>query len=193
MIEEIIEREWAFFDQVQHIDGRAACQDDFETFQIQRTAQFKAYNHDTLASYLQDLRTYKKMGYNPMMLKYARMMETSDPEYYQTIKEQLPPINAMTSQLIEAIVSIEVTMREEFNELYPSFAKKVRVTHTSEDEKDSVSFETYLRGELSTYSSRTLYLYGQMIVHMANQNENMIIKIQEETVKAYGYQSLEDV
>lgn len=32
MIEEIIQREWDFFQKVQHIDGRASCQDDFETF-----------------------------------------------------------------------------------------------------------------------------------------------------------------
>ncbi len=192
MIEEIIEREWEFFGQVQNIGGRAFCQDDFETFQIQRTAQFKAYDHDTLASYIQDLRTYTKINYNPMMLKYARMMASSDSEYYETIKDQIPSVDDMTSQLIETIVSIEVSMKEEFNKLYPNLALQTRKIYSYEDQKDDVSFETYLRGELSTYSSRTIYLYGNMLVEMIKRQENMIIKIQEETVKAYGYQSLED-
>ena len=56
MIKEIIEREWEFFQKVQNIGGRASCQDDFETFNIQRTAQFKVFYQDVLESYLNDLK-----------------------------------------------------------------------------------------------------------------------------------------
>ena len=48
IIEEIIQREWDFFQHVQHIDGRASCQDDFETFEKQRTAQFLVYTPELL-------------------------------------------------------------------------------------------------------------------------------------------------
>ena len=66
-------------------------------------------------------------------------------------------------KLIESIVAIEVTMREEVNEKYPQIASLARYTYSYEDDIENTSFETYLRGELSTYSPHTLYLYGQMI------------------------------
>ena len=82
MIKEIIEREWEFFQKVQNIGGRASCQDDFETFNIQRTAQFKVFYQDVLESYLNDLKYYKNIGRNPVEEKYARMMESNDPLNY---------------------------------------------------------------------------------------------------------------
>ena len=52
-------------------------------------------------------------------------------------------------------------------------------------------FETYLAGELSTYSMRTLHLYMK---HMQKQKEdgiNMNRRILEKEVELYGYPSLE--
>lgn len=43
MVDEIVQLEWDFFQQVHHIDGRASCQDDFETFYLQRKSQFEAF------------------------------------------------------------------------------------------------------------------------------------------------------
>jgi len=190
MIDEIIQREWLFFDKVQHIDGRASCQDDFETFSLQRRSQFEVFDNKTLESYLQDLKDYEQIGLNPLTLKYAYMMASSDPEYFQTIQQQLPSVDEMSKQLIEMIVEIQVKMREEFNQQYPHLSALSRYTHTAHDQKDDVSFETYLRGELSTYSPHTLYCYGQMIVDMMNKGINMVTLIQEHTAKAYGFSSL---
>ena len=192
MIKEIIEREWDFFQKVNNIGGRASCQDDYETFSIQRGAQFEVFYEDVRESYLEDLKLYKEIGRNPLMEKYARMMESSDPQYYETIKDYLPPLDDMQKQFIESIVDIEVSMREEFNEAYPHLSSLARYTHSSEDSEEDTSFETYLRGELSTYSPHTLYLYGQMILDMVKKQQNMITMIMEKTAKAYGYQSLED-
>lgn len=192
MIKEIIEREWDFFQKVNNIGGRASCQDDYETFSIQRGAQFEVFYDDVRESYLEDLKLYKEIGRNPLMEKYARMMESSDPEYFETIKEYLPPMEQMQKDLIETIVDIEVGMREEFNQQYPHISSLARLTYSSQDNQEDTSFETYLRGELSTYSPHTLYLYGQMILDMVQKQENMIMMIMEKTAKAYGYKSLED-
>lgn len=192
MIDEIIKREWDFFQEVHNIGGRASCQDDFETFYLQRKGQFEVFDDDVNQSYLQDLKDAKEIGRNLIMEKYAYMMESTDPQYYQTIQNQLPVLNEQQKELINYICEIEVQMREEFNQLYPHLASQARYTHTQEDEIDDTSFETYLRGELSTYSGHTLWLYGKMILQMLEKQENMIMLIMERTVKAYGYVSLDD-
>lgn len=192
MIEDIIQREWEFFQQVQNIDGRASCQDDFETFYLQRKSQFEVFPPDLQQSYLNDLIEAKNVGRNPVMEKYAYMMESTDPSYYQTIKDSLPKIDDMQLQMIDTMCRIEVEMREEFNEQYPYLSQNARYTHTSEDEIDDASFETYLRGELKTYSMETLSLYGIMLIYKYKHQQNLITEIMTRTVKAYGYESLED-
>lgn len=192
MIQEIIKREWDFFQKVENIGGRASCQNDFETFFLQRQGQFQVYYLKVNESYLEDLIDYQSIGRNPIMEKYAYMMESTDWDYYQTIQDQLPPRDQETMQLIDSICTIEVSMKEEFNEKYPKLASRSRLVHTYEDTKEDTSFETYLRGELSTYSSKTLYLYGKMLTDMMQRKQNIVFLIQEKTVQGYGYSSLDD-
>ena len=192
MIEEIIQREWDFFQEVHNIGGRASCQDNFETFYLQRKGQFEVFYPEVNESYLKDLKLYKEIGRNPIMEKYAYMMESTDPEYFDTIRDQLPAVDQQKKDFINALCDIEVSMREDMNEKYPYLLAQARLTHTLEDEKDDTSFETYLRGELMTYSDETLYLYGQMVLRMVQNQENLIEKILTNTVKAYGYSSLEE-
>lgn len=192
MIEEIIKREWDFFQKVENIGGRASCQNDFETFFLQRKGQFEVFYPEVNASYLKDLKLYQDIGRNPIMEKYAYMMESTDPDYYQTIKEHLPPRSQEQMDIINSICSIEVSMREVFNETYPKLSQNARMTYTQDDTKERTSFETYLRGELSTYSFDTLYLYGKMLTDMLKKKQNIVFLIQEKTVQGYGYQSLND-
>lgn len=192
MVEDIVNLEWEFFQQVHHIDGRASCQDDFETFYLQRKSQFEAFDEDVQKACLLDLEVAKQVGRNPVMEKYAYMMESTDPQYYQQIQDSLPEVDQQKRDLIDAICEMEVTMREDMNQKYPYLLSQARLTHSYQDEKDDTSFETYLRGELMTYSDETLYLYGQMVVNMVKNGENLIENILLHTVKAYGYSSLEE-
>ncbi len=192
MVEDIVNLEWEFFQQVHHIDGRASCQDDFETFYLQRKSQFEAFDEDVQKACLRDLEVAKQVGRNPVMEKYAYMMESTDPQYYQQIQDSLPEVDQQKRDLIDAICEMEVTMREDMNQKYPYLLSQARLTHSYQDEKDDTSFETYLRGELMTYSDETLYLYGQMVVNMVKNGENLIENILLHTVKAYGYSSLEE-
>lgn len=192
MIAEIIEREWEFFQKVNNIGGRASCQNDFETFYLQRKGQFEVFYPEVNESYLNDLKLYKEIGRNPIMEKYAYMMESTDKAYYDTIKDQLPSRSEQQMAIINSICQIEVAMREEFDQQYPRLSSLARNTHTGEDQQENTSFETYLRGELSTYSPETLYLYGKMIAKMYHDGQNMILMIQEKTVQSYGYRSLAD-
>lgn len=192
MIEEIIQREWDFFQEVHNIGGRASCQDNFETFYLQRKGQFEVFYPEVNESYLKDLKLYKEIGRNPIMEKYAYMMESTDKDYYDTIKDQLPERSEEQMDIINTICRIEVAMREVFDQQYPRLSSLARDTHTGYDQQENTSFETYLRGELSTYSPETLYLYGRMIANMYQNGQNMILMIQEKTVQAYGYRSLDD-
>ena len=80
---------------------------------------------------------------------------------------------------------------EEFAEKYPKMAGNARSIRTSEDTEFNTSYETYLRGEMGTYSESTFVLYSGFIVSMLKQNKNLAMEIMENTAKLYGYDSLE--
>ena len=54
------------------------------------------------------------------------------------------------------------------------------------------SYETYLRGEISTYSDKMLQLYGAHVVRCVNEGINIARQTIENTAKLYGYASLEE-
>ena len=80
---------------------------------------------------------------------------------------------------------------EEFATEYPHMAGNSRVIHTCEDTPFSTSFETYLRGEMRTYSDKTLDLYGRFIVSYLQAGKNLTKEIMNNTALLYGYESLE--
>ena len=52
--------------------------------------------------------------------------------------------------------------------------------------------ETYLRGELDTYSKDTFILYCRYVIGLYQNGRNLNEMIMENTVLQYGYESLED-
>ena len=55
LINRIIDAEWAMFDEVDNIGGRAGCQDDGRTFYIMRYSNHCCLSERTLVSYYDDL------------------------------------------------------------------------------------------------------------------------------------------
>ena len=82
---------------------------------------------------------------------------------------------------------------EKFAQEFPIVAGNARVIHTSEDTFFRTSYETYLRGELLTYSDDTLKLYGQFIVSLARENKDLAKMIMENTAHMYGYEDLSQI
>ena len=82
---------------------------------------------------------------------------------------------------------------EEFAAKYPKAAGNARSIHTAEDTPFNTSYETYLRGELSTYSDMTLDLYGRFIAGLCQKGENLAKLIMTNTALLYGYESLDDL
>lgn len=80
---------------------------------------------------------------------------------------------------------------EEFAAQYPHLADNARSVHTAEDSLYNTSYETYLRGEISTYSDKMLELYGRFVVEYAMAGRNLAYDIMTNSVHLYGYENLE--
>ena len=190
LIEEIILKEWNQFDKVKNEGGRADCQDDFATFSLMRKSQYLTWNRNLLASYHNDLLNADKAGWNLIMEKYARMMESTNPKQYEALKETLPQLNPERLLIQEEIIKIQVTWMEEFAKDFPKMSGNARSIHTYEDSAWNTSYETYLRGELGTYSENTFLLYTNFIIQLMKEGRNLAYETMEHTAKLYGYKSL---
>ena len=69
--------------------------------------------------------------------------------------------------------------------------QRERSIHTSDDTAYNTSYETYLRGEISTYSDQMLYMYGRFIASLAQEGKNLAALTMENTVHMYGYPDLD--
>lgn len=191
-IQRIVELEWKMFDKVKNEGGRADYQDDWNTFSLMRKSQYMAWDEALLESYLKDLEIAESKGWNMIMEKYARMMKTTAPDRYEELAPELPVITEDRIAIQENIIAIQVAWMEEFAEKYPKMAGNSRSIRTATDNPYNTSYETYLRGELSTYSERTFVLYGRFIAAMYNSGKNLAYEIMTNTAKLYGYDSVED-
>jgi len=177
LIEKILEKELKMFLTVP-VRQKAACQEHPESFKTMRRAQFLMWSEKTLESYLKDLEKAEKEGRNLMTEKYARM------------DNLIPPKNQ--DPLIDKIVNIQCKWQEEMFRKYPNLMRGARPVYSSQDSPFQTSFETYLRGELETYSHNTLASLYDDIVGMQKEGKNMAEELYKQLVMDLGYESLEE-
>ncbi len=187
----IAKAEFEAFDKVQNEGGRASCQNNWQTFKVMRMSQYMTWTEDMLLQYLYEFKTNFAEGRNMIEEKYARMMESTAPLEYAGFADQLPPVSEEKRAIMEQVIGLQVRWMEEFAASYPNLADDARRIHTSEDLPYETSYESYLRGELGTYSDRMLEMYGRYIVAHAQAGKNVAREIMENTVRFYGYQDLE--
>ena len=192
LAEQIARQEFAAFDKVKNQGGRADCQDDWFTFSIMRKSQYLTWNRTMLLQYAYDFDRELSRGHNLIEEKYGRMEESTAPSEYEKIKEHFPEISPQKKQIIEEVVALQVQWMEEFAAEYPKLAGNARSIHTYEDTPWNTSYETYLRGELGTYSENTFILYGRFITGLLRENRNLAYETMENTAKLYGYESVEE-
>ena len=192
LIESIVAHEWKQFDAVKNEGGRADCQDNWNTFSVMRKSQYMTWEQELLVSYLTDLLAAEARGWNMITEKYGRMMKSTAPEEYERMKDSFPARTEEHEKIAEAIIEIQVGWMEEFAAKYPNMAGNARIIHTSEDGPYNTSYETYLRGELGTYSDDTLYLYGRFVVGLKRQGKNLAYMTMDNTAKLYGYRDVKD-
>lgn len=192
LVEKIVELEWKQFDKVKNEGGRADCQDNWGTFSIMRKSQYLAWTEELLVSFYNDLLTAEAKGWNLITEKYARMMQSTAPEKYAELEKDLPTLSEERITIQEAIIRIQVAWMEEFAGKYPKMAGNARNIRTEEDNAYNTSYETYLRGEMSTYSENTFVLYGRFITELMREGRNLAYEIMRNTAQLYGYESVED-
>lgn len=184
----VVEHEWDQFQRVNNEGGRADCQGDWPTFHQMRLSQFLVWPLPLLESYAADLDDADARGRNLLTEKYARMMASTEPERYaREIGPFLPALDAARVARQEAVVATQVAWALAFRERYPHLGQAMRVLETPQDTLTDTSFETYLRGELGTYSERTLTGYEELVQATAAAGENLTEQTIRWTVLLGGY------
>lgn len=190
LVTEIAKTEFQAFDKVKNKGGRASCQNDWPTFSVMRRSQYLTWNQTMLLQYIYDFKRELSLGHNLITEKYGRMMESTAPDEYENIKNEFPPLSDEKKAVIEQIVAIQMTMAEEFAKAHPKVFMNARSLHTYEDNLVNTSYETYLRGEISTYSDKMLQLYARYVVECFQTHKNIACMTMENTAMLYGYKDI---
>jgi hypothetical protein len=188
-IDAITALEWSMFAEVQNSGGRAACQDDPDTFDIMRRSQFEAWDEKTLESYLDDLFLAASSGENIVANKYAYMMAYSRPDEFVQISAQLPYISEETYAFARKLTDRHLEWHREAADRYPYLAGRGRVELIADESAEEVSFENYTLGEFLSLSLRTLKRYDAHAERLSAEGLNMALLIIENMARGYGYAS----
>ena len=176
LIERILALELNMFINVRS-EVPVSCQENPDAFRLHRRAQFSVWSEETLRSYHDDLRDAERHGRNLMTLKYARM------------ENLIPPLSV--NPIIDAIVQMALEAQRGMLLRYPNILSRGRPLEG--DSPGPTSFSTYLRGELETYSDRTLELLHRDIQQLGERGENWAIKTYTHLFRELGYVSLDEV
>jgi len=188
----IVTKEWEMFHNVNG-DDRVECQENPVMFSAMRRAQFSAWSRDAAYSYLQDLMAAEAEGRNLPREKYIHMMKSTDPKGYGELSHWLPRLTAHKEELVGKIWNehmLQQTIR--LRDQYPHFVMGGRPMRTMDETGGDTSIETYWTSELLTYSERTLELLLEHIIDLEKKGIEFARVIQENTVKAIGFETLEE-
>lgn len=180
------------FSVVRNQGGKAPCQEDQKTFNLMRSSQAEVWSEKLLQSYHDHLVQARSQNRNLMTEKYARMMESTFPEEYNKFAGSLPKIDINTLELIEKIVKVHLQWKYDLAARYPRLNKRGRVISTKEDSPSATSFETYLRGELRTYSPEAVQHYYDMSMEYLDKGENLEETYLRNVIKKSGFESLDE-
>ena len=191
IIDSIIELEWPMFRDVNG-DTRADCQENYPMFVNMRTSQFSAWNEEALSAYREDLLAAEGEGRNLLRDKYIHMMSSTDPAGYLHFLPELPPVSEEKKTLVEEIWQLMLPQTVELRRKYPNVGKLGRPLLSADERNGYASVETYEKGELMTYSEKTLRALLAWIRGQAEAGVSVAAQIQENGILSVGYASMEE-
>ena len=189
-VKNIIELEWEMFIAVNEGGERASCQEDPVTFEGMRAAQFNAWSDDAACSYLSDLEKAKNDERNLIEEKYIHMSKTTEPRRYVLLLNRVTLPTEEASALAHEISDTLLEQTRVLFEDYPYVAGQGRPLSSSLDYAGT-SVETYQLSELLTYSDGTLSKLREHVMALKSGGKSLAMLILENTVRFYGYASLD--
>ncbi len=187
LIQDLVEKEWKMFTAVQNIGGPADCQSDRKTFEIMRKSQFEAWPENLLLSYEEDLDAAVAAKRNLLTEKYGYMMENTLPLRYAQIASSLPAVPDEARSIAGRIAKKMADSQAALAEKYPLLVGQGRPVYSNADTAYVTSLETYLKGELFTYSLKTLGLFEEAL-----KDTDIAFLTMQNTVHHYGYPSMDE-
>jgi hypothetical protein len=94
--------------------------------------------------------------------------------------------------VVEEIVRLKMDWQRAMFRNYPAIMSGARPLTDESTREQMTSFETYARGELETYSVRTLELLHRDLLAVLAAGENLSEQVYDYLVRASGYASLEE-
>lgn len=193
LAERIVLHEWRQFQETDNEGGRAACQGNWPMFHEMRISQFLTWPQDLLRSYAADLDAADALGRNLVTEKYARMMASTAPEeFHRSIEPHIPKLSPERIADQERVIARQLAWADAFRTRYPKLGRAMRVLRTAEDTDRDTSFETYLRGELSTYSPATFSRYAAFTESLQGAGRNLTEETIRNTVRLAGFPGLDE-
>ena len=119
-------------------------------------------------------------------------MERTCPREFAQIRDRLPPRDPEKDRLINGVCAVHVAWLEALAARYPHLVGRGRANRREEDSPAATSFETYLWGELATYSMETLRRYAAYVARLQKEGKNLNEMVLQNTAAQYGYGSLEE-
>lgn len=184
--------EWEMFQNTRNVGGRADCQNDKDTFFRMRRAQFDAWSDEAAESYLQDLEKAVREHRNLVAEKYLRMMKNTFPEEYEAQKDCLPQVTPEKKALVEEICAEMIAQTSDIRRAFPNVGETGRPLYSEEDGGGVTSVQTYMTGELLTYSERTLRLLRDHLFAMKRSGQSLAEEITRRSVCSAGFATLEE-
>lgn len=192
IINKIIEKEWMMFYEVNGNGPKAECQENKPAFTAMRKAQFLSWSKKVLNCYLEDIKDAEINHRNLVLQKYVFMMKSTAPEQYKKAAHLVTEPDGEKEVLVEEINSKLMEQTISLFAQYPKVASTGRPIHTKEDDMVNTSIETYQRGELCTYSIKTLTELKKHLDDLEEKGISLAKIILENTIKAYGFETLEE-
>lgn len=190
LIDNIIALEWKMFSSVNDGGPKASCQEDPVTFDGMRRGQFAAWSTEAAESYYEDVKLATAVGRNLAMEKYIHMMKSTSPAQYELLLSRVVYPSDEAIDLAEKITAKMVEQTAVLHKEYPYVSGNGRPLYSSSDFYGT-SVETYQRGELYTYSERTLRALWAHLCALEAEGKSLARIVLENSVMHYGYSSLE--